>query len=441
MVATGAHIPNSTVNTEYVAAGLVTDALGNAAVVQLATQVNPTFGVDKNAPINFALTGGPAHMSAFNAGDGEPGPYQFTALDDLSGFTGTPYRVVVNRYAPGLSASQRCVIGSYSSSAGCAPVAFDSDVDLPTEATGGAGYADGYYEVHVYVQDRATNTSETIMRITMRDHTNPVTGNVGIPATLTGGANATFTNNATDNLDLATAQAQLRYSGSTSGFGEYLWFGMPSVYGTYGFDAFTTSQTLSETIPFVRALWVVAAGGGYNGATNTAASHVRFDVFDVAGNQAQPENAFAGGTVGATDGVDVLGDATYDDPDTNDNVWSVSENSPAGNDVCNASGSCPSGTPSSVTLTASITGNTGIFDAPFAANRVYFYYTDGSGGQQLIGTATSRSSTDDNTTRTWIYSVTFTPATLPAGAANLYAVGVDANGDALISEAEAVTID
>jgi hypothetical protein len=292
---------------------------------------------------------------------------------------------------------------------------------------------DGYYELTVFVRDQAGNTSEQTSRITLRDHTAPVVSNITIPFTLTGGAATTFTAAAGDNLDVGTAQARLVYDGlqANTGLTNELWFGAPTPYGTYGFDEFTTTVSLSETIPFVRSVHVTDGAGNYT-TTNFPTTSVRFLVRDIAGNLSTQQNAFAVGTVATSDGVANLTGANWfrvDGPAAAQNVNSTRTGAQGGAPVC------PAGTPSSRTVRATVHGATGTFNNPF--NSVQFYWIDGSGNPRLLANASlPTDSDDDGTRRIWWWTASFDATGLPAqGNVQVFAVGVDSNGDALITNA------
>jgi hypothetical protein len=75
---------------------------------------------------------------------------------------------------------------------------------------------------------------------------------------------------------------------------------------------------------------------------------------------------------------------------------------------------------------------------PFA--RVDFYYSDGV-NLRLIGSGPGTLA-QGTTVRTWTYTLTWDPdATVPVGAVNIVAIGVDTQGDAVMSNAVgAVTV-
>jgi hypothetical protein len=97
----------------------------------------------------------------------------------------------------------------------------------------------------------------------------------------------------------------------------------------------------------------------------------------------------------------------------------------------------PGTTPTTVTVFANAIGPTLSFNPVFA--RVDFYYVSG-GRLNLIGTATTPSTTDPNAQgfRQHRYSITWTPGTAYASGGVIYAIGSTANGDALATPASGV---
>jgi len=402
---TGADIPASDVNTSYIVVAKVTDALGNTVYGALSANGTNTLGVDVEAPeIILDEDVNPANLTAVAAAD----TYVFQAADDRSGFGATPYRVTQMRRTP---TANTCVIGN-TADGGCAPVASNGTI-------GFAG-TNGYYELTVSVRDQAGNESEKVVRVNLVDNTAPQVSNITIPFTLTGGAQTTFTALGQDNIDLASAQARLVFAN-----GLELPFNKPSTYGTFGFDAFTTNVTLSETIPLITSVYEFGSNATIVGNAKEA-TDVRFLVADLADNTSIQTNAFAVNTI-TPKAMANLGNADFDMV------------APAAT-VCTATGSsatdakCKSGANAvtSRTLTATITGPSGTFANPFKT--VYFYRYDDTGDVQLIGTASAKVA-DTGATRTWTYTTTFSAAGLPTQAGvEIFALGVDASGNGLLTD-------
>jgi hypothetical protein len=95
---------------------------------------------------------------------------------------------------------------------------------------------------------------------------------------------------------------------------------------------------------------------------------------------------------------------------------------------------CPTN-PTSALITASVTGPFQTFNNPF--QRVLFYLEPAGPNHRahLIGQGTI--GVFDNTvtnTRTWTYTVNFSAIGWAPGSWRVFAVGVDANGDALMTQ-------
>jgi hypothetical protein len=88
------------------------------------------------------------------------------------------------------------------------------------------------------------------------------------------------------------------------------------------------------------------------------------------------------------------------------------------------------GCQSSVTLTAAATGSSGTYQIPWARVRFYYLPGDGSGSPTLIGETTSVIAMDDGTVRTWSWSSALSAEGLPTGDLDVFAIGVDAHGNA-----------
>jgi hypothetical protein len=82
-----------------------------------------------------------------------------------------------------------------------------------------------------------------------------------------------------------------------------------------------------------------------------------------------------------------------------------------------------------VVLRADATGASGVYQKPWT--HVRFYYRLNQGGAHnptLMGEATTATLTDDGHVRSWSWSITLSAEGLPAGALDVFALGVDPNG-------------
>lgn len=90
---------------------------------------------------------------------------------------------------------------------------------------------------------------------------------------------------------------------------------------------------------------------------------------------------------------------------------------------------------SSTAVALSVVADVPVFTSANPFSRVNFYYQAPAGYLVLIGVSTGVLS-QTPTTRTWTYDVTWDPdANVPLGTVHVVAVGVDAQGDAVLSNA------
>lgn len=420
-ITTGAALSQTTTNNVYRAVARVRDNLGNATLVRLTpTAANPgstgnsaVFGVEHRPPIAAFAQGSVRDGARFNNANppGSNDAFTITAVDSLSGLGPLPVAVrLLRRVATGGIA---CVIGQLETDAGeCLPVLDDQGLPVPS--------LDGYLTYEAVVRDRAGNESDSLIATVLVDRNAPAfNGLMSGPANPTGNATTTFSVVAVDDLDLAQAQLRLVYATD-----EELPFGPPTQLGTFG-PPFTTSATASATINFVRGIEHTLSGGEPSGAVQPAVA-ASFTVLDVAGNSGTIFRSLSNVPAGTS--ASALGVATFQ-----------LTGPPPGTQVCNGlpgSGTCT--TSRTVTLQAEATGPSG-FANPFA--RVHFYRMDANGAVHLIGTATSATPINSGGIRTWRWTFTFAPVGLPAqNPAPVFAVGVDAQGDGLVSGSVGIQI-
>ena len=108
--------------------------------------------------------------------------------------------------------------------------------------------------------------------------------------------------------------------------------------------------------------------------------------------------------------------------------------------------------PTSITLTVTATGPTGTFVNPFATGIVEFWYRPTGGAVwYLVGNAGAGSSRDTGVggNRFWDFSITFNPPaftpdgvdlTTPGMTIDIAAIGINANGDAIMSPTQTITV-
>jgi len=432
-ITTAGDLAATLVNTAYRVRALEMDKLGNVRCTDLGQPGGQTtFGVDKVAP-TAAFADPPAgssaaDLTAVNAANPAIPSFQLVISDDASGFTSTPSLTTVTRNYPNLTSAQKCVVGTLASSGACNTASTTTTVPVNGSGAAAAG-TEGYYVYTSTVRDQAQNAAPTLSRQAVVDVTAPTMGGVSIPASIPGGASATFATSATDNLDLVSSNYTLTYGtnipnppAATTGLP--IRAQGPSL-GT-AFDAtLTTSASFSVTVAqFLRNIQVTDASGvpqALSAANQPSSLTVR--AVDAAGNSgASAPAAIPGANVpqtGATNYSTLTGFST----------WTVAN---AATNICNASPCATSGMATSVTLSAQAAGTLSTFQVPF--QQVQFYYFDtGVGEWVFIGTATGSTVTDNAGTRTFTWTMSFDPpASLgTAGALNVIAIGVNSNGDGL----------
>jgi hypothetical protein len=428
-ITTAADLAETALTTTYRAVAVVTDRLTNQVIVPLAGGgLNPatTFGVDRTAPTLMFTPASLEDQSIFNIANPPAGEFfQVTFADEAtggaapSGFVALPVLARVNRWFPGLTATNQCL----------APGSFLSPNCRLNASSGTTALAasDGYFQYQATVVDQAGNLSSPlsapISRIVLRDLTAPSASNIAIPANLVGGQQTTFTADASDNVNLWTADFRLIFGGV-----ETLPFTPAQVFNqsrwVTGLAGLVTAQSASATMAFVRSLETTTVG---NAPANdaTAVSDISLLVVDAAGNPFLRTNAFAGGTVPAAAA------GGFAAAPRSVQTFSVSGPS-AAQDVWNGIGVAPvPAVPTSRTITVTAVGASGTFGNPFAA--LHVYRRDGATSQR-IGTAGAPSVVDTGVSRTWTWTVSFSAVGIPAEAnVEIFAVGVNGSGDALRS--------
>jgi hypothetical protein len=458
-VATGNDIPVSTTNTAYIVRVLETDKLGNVRCMDLGTNAaladgtagnTGTFGVDKLAPVANLInpTGQPvADVTVVNDSDPCPfylaGPVQQVPAvgapcgsggatlktfalgisDDASGFSAKPVTTKLTRLNS--SGGQTCVIGTGSSCTGVDTVV----AGIP--ANGGG--SDGYYTYTATVKDLAQNTAPTLTRVVLVDKVAPTMGGIAVPATITGGASASFATSAVDNVDLVKVNYTLTYPAIA--------IRTPAPDIGVAFDnTLTTTSSFSLTVPsFIRT---VAVTNGTNQPQGGGAvpTQIAVRVIDAAGNPSAPGVAPI-----ASANVPVGNLTNYSALQSNGATFSTFAVTNAATNISNGP-TTPAANPTTVALVAQATGNETVgppafqFLNPFT--QVQFYYQDPVSTEWIfIGSTTAPVVTDNAAatvrTFTWTFSGWDPPASLPLGAVNVVAIGVNTLGDALLSQTNA----
>lgn len=417
----------SNVNTAYTVVARVADAVDNVTLQRLqAFSINPaqTFGVDENAPFDQMYVGTVAHQTIYNTNAPisnafAVGTLALSAVDDVAGFGATPVavRFQFRNATQNPVGALGCLIGS--TTANCNTPTQQALSIASTNASG-----EGYYRYQGQVYDQGgLGTGEVTEVMYLFDETPPNVDNIsGTAGTFTAAQQATFSANASDNVDLWQAQFSFVYAGAAFPFGP------PSELGPgWNFDAPTTEATAQATVPFVVGMQQTDAGGAPTGAP-ASVEWARFVVRDIAQNSSTQQNNFVIGSFPAP--VDFApafpGGASF-------------QNVTAAVNLCaNDDEDCTAPDVRTVTLTATATGPSGTFQNPFAF--VVFAYMDGAGELRYIDTDATATVTDDGALRTWTWSVTLNgsdvvaPAALPT-AIDIVTYGVNGtNGTGLVAQ-------
>ena len=433
------------------------DALGNRSSSPSSTSTavcgsagnHTTIGIDREAPTavmddETVISGilslaANARISAATIGN------EFRVLVNdgsaaaigVSGFGPTPLRAKVTRRDATNAAV--CVQGSGSS---CSVTTTNTTFAAPDASTTtiSAQTAPGYYTFDGDITDAAGNrvTLPTTARVIAFDlpANIPVLTSASFPVPLTG-QNVTFTAFGSDNVDLWKIDYNLAYAGGL------VW---PIVYPTTIINTFNAATLLNNNVPatanitnFYRQVQSLGAGGAIGTiSAQFKPTTLNGNLFDFAGNQSGnvatniPAGAVTTGTsYGAVAAADLI--ATW-------NITNAATNVSNGNFTACAAG--PASTATSVLLTAVVNGPPNTFSQPFT--RVDFYVDNSAATAPatasnflvLIGSATAPALNDNGVTRTYTYSANFAPgSTFGCAVAGLpiYAVGVNASGDALVT--------
>ncbi len=466
-------------NNVYAVRMFETDKLGNARCTDLAAAGNTInsgvfvagkFGVDKVAPTAAYIEPATDATAAANLGALGVGGVlanfniKIALSDDASGFSATPVSTMVQRLAINPATNAAADINS---AYGC-PSGLDNNGACTTTSTAatlagtfgvvtvdgvnGTGCAGcGYYFYTQTPLDLARNLAPVMTRKVVVDQQAPVAGGIAVPATVTGGAAASFATSATDNLDLISSDYTLTYAAAPAG-GPVANLPIRANGPALGvaFDnTLTTSSSFSVAVPFfIRSVATTTAGNApqNNGGAGLPAT-IAVRAYDAASNASAPGVAAINpANVPQLNRVDFTIAPAGANPLATMISFQVS-NAVANISNCPAAGCAGNVAPvnaTSVTLTATSTGNEGAtfqFINPFT--QVQFYYFDTVTNEYiLIGTAVAPVVTDNAAitvrTFTWTLPTAFDPpAALGTGALQILAVGVSSSGDGLASAVNA----
>lgn len=418
-VTTGNQLTETTVSTAFPARIVFKDALGNMFCMDLVQ----SFGADFTAPT--ATITGPAANTGYNAA---PPNWAVTASDNASGFSATPLRVTMNRL--NVSGTTSCVINTGGTCTGGST----AGQPLTFSATGGSA-TEGYYTTSITISDAAGNTASLVSsQVLGFDVTVPAfSGGISLPAVIAGAATNTFTTTVTDNLDLGSIFGVVTYPGfnlqyptqAIGGFGSPLeqssanlgyavsnWIRCINPAGSFATAAnppsqITLSVTDQTTVPGTNTTTLASGAFGANAAPcNTPAGQGHVGNIPAASILSFLDVAPAYGT-GKTD-VDLDGQTVA--------------------------------TTSATSVVLSAIADVALNSSADPFSRVDFYYQNLAGNWVKIGQA-SAVLAQTQTQRTYTYSLTWDPAApVQTGTVNVMAVGVDAQGDAVVTAGATVTI-
>ena len=400
--------------------------------ITLLGRTDDASAFDANERLNTAATIGAGNYFAVNVSD--TGSVGNSGMLSGSAVMGT---VIIRNAANAAltngavgAVNSYCAVGAYASDGvTCSAASVQAAPAFPKVVTGAGVTGNstaGYYTFTAFSRDAAGNTSGSVTRVASYD----LTGNVPALTTalfntpLTGGS-VTFNANASDNFDLWKVQYTLTYGAALAG---------PIVYPAVTLGTFNGTQVYSNiaagiTIPaFIRQVEQVTGQAPITAGAATKPTALT----GIATDQANVPSAAA---VTAIPGASVTTGTSYLAAAAPSLVRTFAITNAATN-VSNGATS-PAANSLSVTLNIDVTGPTATFNSPFISMGLYRLV---GGNLVQIGSTSSYTTTDDGSAfgRQHRYQITWTPGTsVGAGATALYAIGVNAAGDALVTPVSA----
>jgi len=439
-------------NNDWCSVISATDALGNESALPAAGTVctspppvasstpvaaqHLSFGVDI-APPTIAFSGGLASNARLNAAT-VAAEFQVTVSDtgttgNSGMLSGSAVRGTVQIRNVANQSPQICFAGAVVSGV-CTPVSVNAAPPFPLvpTTTVAAATTTGYFTYVAFSQDAAGNQSGTVTRVIAHDD-GGIAGN--IPALTTAlfnvplsGSTVVFNANSSDNFDLWDVNYTMTYAGGLAG---------PIAYPAVILNTFNAATLVYSNVPagitvtgFMRQVENVTG----NAPVTVGGQFKPTALTGIARDQANNPSAAAVTAIPAasvTTGVSYLAAAA---PQLI-NSWAITLPSAATNVSTGAT--TPAANPLNVTYTMVAAGPTATFSPPFTSVNMFVV----SGGNLVqIGTATFAGTTDDGSAqgRRHSWTFTWTPGTAFGTAVQtVYAIGVNANGDALVSPANA----
>jgi uncharacterized protein YjdB len=481
-------------NTAYSAIARFVDVLGNArnqlvqqgAITVVNGQVTAggtavTFGVDLSAPTLSIANNADINGVVVNASNQASANNTISlAYSDDIGFGAFPIQILGTRQARGtingVTDSPTAAVTTYcftGAAAGVATFAATSTADTGActfvSVAGGStitlsNTATGQYELQIRTRDQAGNLSsvQTVTRYV--DVIAPTVQGISLPQTLTGNAPAQFTTGATDNLELGQAYGQIGYAAApaTLGTGNFTIAytqTLTQLGSPFGAITASVNNSIAINVPsFIRSV-TFANAAGLPGAVSTAnlAQTVTAVVTDAAlaanaqANQGSTTLAIPAGNIAQTNFSATIFDTGNQTSDVNGFALTFNNNSTAFPTSISLGGT--TNAPTSGTFSVTTQGQVSAFINPFVRVELYYAQADGPAIYQFLGTAPVGIVTDlpagGNAGRSITSNFTFTPlgtllargvSSTTSVAYNIIAVGITANGDALVSSRAQVTI-
>lgn len=428
-ITTGSELAETTVSSAYPVRLVFRDALGNQFCTNLGALLggSASIGADFTAPTGTIT--GPVPNTGYNA---QPPDWSVTASDNASGFTSDPLIVSMTRL--NTTGSTSCVIGTASSCADTPPQ------PLTFSATGGSA-TQGYYTTTITLSDQAGNTTTLVTgQLNGFDTTVPTfTGGISLPAVIAGAATNTFTTTVGDNLDLGSIFGLVNYGGVA------LNIRYPTqAIGTFG----PPLEQSAANIGYNVANWIrcLNPAGNFGPAINPP-TQIALALTDQttlpSSNTAVLVSAPFGSNAQACTGTGNAGNVGNIVPaDILSFTQSLPVYHPTDNTIVQVDlDGVTVGATSSTTVVLTATAGVALNSSADPFSRVDFFWVDPVSSDLIKIATASVSLAQTQTTRTYTYTFTWDPAApVPAGNIVVHAIGVDAQGDAVLAGTQTVVI-
>jgi hypothetical protein len=355
------------------------------------------------------------------------------ASDNASGFSATPLNVIVTR--TNANAANTCVIGTGATCTVAAQaLAFDATngVAAPTN--------EGYYTTSITLVDQAGNSAVlTTGRVFLLDQPGQIapgstaeigfTGGISLPSVIAGATTNSFTATPVEDLDIASVFGVVTYA---NGLIQY-----PSqALGEYG----TPLQRAGTAINYGATNWIrcLNVAGDFT-STNTQPTSITLTAVDQAGNQGSLTSGAFGANAQACGSVGDLGVGFAINFFGNNGATALTASYGTGKTQVDIDGASLA-TVSSETVTFTVIADVPLNTSANPFQRVELFYLQG-GTLRSMGTA-SAVLAQTQTNRTWTYTFTWNPdaAVAPNAALPIVAIGVDSQGDAVLSQTVNVVV-